>query len=75
MLTARHAALVEMSHLGACCGVLVLFRLSIINSFVLVLLLTGFLSIILMRVLKTDISRYASAAEDDDVRASFRHPP
>jgi len=42
--------------------------LSIINSFVLVLLLTGFLSIILMRVLKTDISRYASAAEDDDVR-------
>ena len=31
--------------------------LSIINSFVLVLLLTGFLSIILMRVLKNDFSK------------------
>ena len=40
--------------------------LSIINSFVLVLLLTGFLSIILMRVLKNDFSRYATADEDDD---------
>ena len=41
--------------------------LSIINSFVLVLLLTGFLSIILMRVLKNDFSRYATAeAEDED---------
>jgi len=56
----------ESSQSGACCAFVVLFRLSIINSFVLVLLLTGFLSIILMRVLKTDISRYASAAEDDD---------
>lgn len=40
--------------------------LSIINSFVLVLLLTGFLSIILMRVLKNDFSRYAAAEDDDD---------
>jgi len=32
--------------------------LSIVNSFVLVLLLTAFLAIILMRVLKNDISRY-----------------
>ncbi|KAL3926084.1 MAG: hypothetical protein SGPRY_003469 [Prymnesium sp.] len=40
--------------------------LSIINSFVLVLLLTGFLSIILMRVLKNDFTRYASADDDDD---------
>ena len=39
--------------------------LSIINSFVLVLLLTGFLSIILMRVLKNDFVRY-TAAEDED---------
>ena len=40
--------------------------LSIINSFVLVLLLTGFLSIILMRVLKNDFSRDAAAADDED---------
>ena len=40
--------------------------LSIINSFVLVLLLTAFLTIILMRVLKNDFSRYASAADDED---------
>jgi len=38
--------------------------LSIINSFVLVLLLTGFLAIILMRVLKNDFSRYTRTAED-----------
>jgi len=38
--------------------------LSIINSFVLVLLLTGFLAIILMRVLKNDFSRYTRATED-----------
>jgi len=40
--------------------------LSIINSFVLVLLLTGFLSIILMRVLKNDFSRYATAEADEE---------
>jgi len=40
--------------------------LSIINSFVLVLLLTGFLSIILMRVLKNDFSRYAAAEDEED---------
>jgi len=40
--------------------------LSIINSFVLVLLLTGFLSIILMRVLKNDFTRYARGDEEDD---------
>jgi hypothetical protein len=39
--------------------------LSIINSFVLVLLLTVFLSIILVRVLKNDCSRYMKAEEDD----------
>ena len=38
--------------------------LSIINSFVLVLLLTGFLAIILMRVLKNDFSRYTKHIED-----------
>ena len=40
--------------------------LSIINSFVLVLLLTGFLSIILMRVLKNDFSRYTHAEEEEE---------
>lgn len=39
--------------------------LSIINSFVLVLLLTAFLTIILLRVLKNDFSRYMEL--DDDV--------
>lgn len=39
--------------------------LSIINSFVLVLLLTAFLAVILMRVLKNDFSRYM---EMDEVR-------
>jgi hypothetical protein len=39
--------------------------LSIINSFVLVLLLTGFLAVILMRILKKDFSRYM---EVDEVR-------
>ena len=39
--------------------------LSIINSFVLVLLLTSFLTIILLRVLKNDFSKYIEL--DDDV--------
>ena len=38
--------------------------LSIINSFVLVLLLTAFLTIIMMRVLKNDLSRYMNVDED-----------
>lgn len=38
--------------------------LSIINSFVLVLLLTAFLAIILMRVLKNDFSRYMELDEE-----------
>lgn len=37
--------------------------LSIINSFVLVLLLTAFLTIILMRILKKDFSRYMEVDE------------
>ena len=37
--------------------------LSIINSFVLVLLLTAFLSIILMRILKQDFSKYMEIDE------------
>jgi len=40
--------------------------LSIMNSFVLVLLLTGFLSIIIMRILKSDYSRYSKTEEDED---------
>mmetsp|Transcript_13717 Transcript_13717/g.13781 ORF Transcript_13717/g.13781 Transcript_13717/m.13781 type:complete len:594 (+) Transcript_13717:176-1957(+) len=39
--------------------------LSIINSFVLVLLLTAFLTIILMRILKKDFSRYMEVDEDE----------
>jgi hypothetical protein len=39
--------------------------LSVINSFVLVLLLTAFLAVILMRILKKDFSRYM---EVDEVR-------
>lgn len=38
--------------------------LSIINSFVLVLLLTAFLTIILLRVLKNDFSRYMELDDD-----------
>lgn len=41
--------------------------LSIINSLVLVLLLTAFLSIILMRVLKNDFTRYMSVDEEADL--------
>jgi Endomembrane protein 70 len=45
--------------------------LSIINSFVLVLLLTAFLTIILLRVLKNDFSRYMElddeAVEEEEV--------
>lgn len=47
--------------------------LSIINSFVLVLLLTAFLTIILLRVLKNDFSRYMEldddAMEEEEVRS------
>lgn len=39
--------------------------LSIINSFVLVLLLTAFLTIILMRILKNDFSKYMQIDEDE----------
>ena len=39
--------------------------LSVINSFVLVLLLTTFLSVILMRVLKNDFSRYMDAEDEE----------
>jgi hypothetical protein len=49
--------------------------LSIINSFVLVLLLTAFLTIILLRVLKNDFSRYMElddeALEEEEVRCFY----
>jgi len=49
--------------------------LSIINSFVLVLLLTAFLTIILLRVLKNDFSRYMEldddALEEEEVCSHF----
>lgn len=40
--------------------------LSIINILVLVLLLTAFLAVILMRVVKNDFTRYMRADDDDD---------
>lgn len=45
--------------------------LSIINSFVLVMLLTAFLTIILMRILKKDFSRYM---EVDEVKLALFSP-
>ena len=39
--------------------------LSIINSFVLVILLTAFLAMILMRALHKDFARYMEIDEDD----------
>lgn len=49
--------------------------LSIINSFVLVLLLTAFLTIIMLRILKNDFSRYMDleeeALEEEEVRYSY----
>jgi len=40
--------------------------LSIVNSFVLVILLTGFLAIIIMRVLKSDYTRYNNDEDQDE---------
>jgi lysylphosphatidylglycerol synthetase-like protein (DUF2156 family) len=40
--------------------------LSIMNSFVLVILLTGFIAMILLRVLKSDYTRYSRAESDDE---------
>eukprot|EP01117_Protostelium_nocturnum_P020659 TRINITY_DN9402_c0_g1_i1.p1 TRINITY_DN9402_c0_g1~~TRINITY_DN9402_c0_g1_i1.p1 ORF type:complete len:595 (-),score=198.20 TRINITY_DN9402_c0_g1_i1:66-1850(-) len=40
--------------------------LSIMNSIVLVLLLTGFLAIIILRILKNDYSRYALIEDDEE---------
>jgi hypothetical protein len=45
--------------------------LSIINSFVLVILLTGFLAIILLRILKSDFARYAKDDEEDGSYSAF----
>lgn len=47
--------------------------LSIINSFVLVLLLTAFLAIILMRILKKDFSKYMEIDEVSTHRPWHRH--
>jgi len=63
--------------------------LSIVNSFVLVILLTAFLAVILMRVLRKDFARYMSLEDedldDDDIADEvgwklvhgdvFRYPP
>lgn len=45
--------------------------LSIMNSFVLVILLTGFLAIIIMRVLRSDYARYAKTDEIEDGMVFF----
>lgn len=45
--------------------------LSIINAFVLVILLTTFLAIILMRILKKDFSRYMDVDEVSSYRCMF----
>lgn len=60
--------------------------LSIMNSCVLVLLLTGFLAIIVMRILKSDYSRYTKLDDEEEADAEdygwkllhgdvFRFPP
>lgn len=50
--------------------------LSIINSFVLVLLLTAFLTIIMLRILKNDFSRYMEmeeeAIDEEEVSGIYR---
>jgi hypothetical protein len=50
--------------------------LSILNSFVLVILLTGFIAIIIMRILKSDYSRYARDEEEEGLlpRLLLFHP-
>jgi len=45
--------------------------LSIMNSFVLVLLLTGFLAIIIMRILKSDYNRYARTEDEEDEQEDY----
>jgi phosphate/sulfate permease len=40
--------------------------LSILNSFVLVTLLTGFIAIIILRVLRSDIIRYTRKEEEEE---------
>jgi len=45
--------------------------LSIMNSCVLVVLLTGFLTIIILRVLKSDYARYSRADEEDDDQEDY----
>ncbi|EGC29057.1 hypothetical protein DICPUDRAFT_59030 [Dictyostelium purpureum] len=40
--------------------------LSVMNSFFLVVLLTGFLAIMIMRILKNDYSRYSKTDEEED---------
>jgi len=45
--------------------------LSIMNSCVLVLLLTGFLAIIIMRILKSDYNRYARAEDEEEEQEDY----
>ncbi|KAG7402205.1 hypothetical protein PHYBOEH_005768 [Phytophthora boehmeriae] len=40
--------------------------ISVINSFILVMMLTGFLSIVMLRILKRDFSRYTDLETGDD---------
>lgn len=45
--------------------------LSIMNSIVLVLLLTGFLAIIILRIVKSDYNRYARADDESDDQEDY----
>jgi len=45
--------------------------LSIMNSFILVLLLTGFLAIIIMRILKSDYNRYSKPSDEEDEQEDY----
>ncbi len=45
--------------------------LSIMNSCVLVLLLTGFLAIIIMRILKSDYQRYARSEDEEEDQEDY----
>lgn len=45
--------------------------LSIMNSCVLVLLLTGFLAIIIMRILKSDYNRYARTEDEEEEQEDY----
>ena len=58
------------SHTPLVASELEIHWLSIMNSFVLVILLTGFIVVIVMRVLKSDYTRYSRTDEEDGTAPS-----